>query len=61
MFRYFTTAAESGHAVAFANLGKMYLDGTPVTPQNNVTAFTYFLQAANKVFLYLNLHLQLNF
>ncbi|KAJ1351128.1 hypothetical protein KIN20_007081 [Parelaphostrongylus tenuis] len=46
--KYFSSAAESGHAGAFAFLGKMYLDGTHVTPQDNATAFNFFLRSADK-------------
>lgn len=52
--RYFSSAAEAGHAGAFAFLGKMYLDGTHVTPQDNTTAFNFFLRSADKVRLYSN-------
>jgi SEL1 protein len=46
---YFSIAAEAGSANAYAYLGKMYLDGSPSTPQDNSTAFQYFKRAADKV------------
>lgn len=48
---YFTTAAEAGSANAYAYLGKMYLDGSEATPQDNNTALQYFKRAADKVSL----------
>lgn len=47
--KYFQIAAEAGNTQAYAFLGKMYLEGTPATPQNNVTALQYFKKAADKV------------
>lgn len=49
--KYFKIAADAGNTQAYAYLGKMYLEGTLATPQNNLTAFQYFKKAADKVFL----------
>lgn len=46
--KYFTIAAEAGNIQAYGYLGKMYLQGTEATPQNNATAFNYFKKAADK-------------
>uniref|UniRef100_A0A915D677 Ribosomal protein S5 C-terminal domain-containing protein n=1 Tax=Ditylenchus dipsaci TaxID=166011 RepID=A0A915D677_9BILA len=40
--------ADAGNTQAYGYLGKMYLEGTSATPQNNVTAFQYFKKAADK-------------
>ncbi|RCN31197.1 Sel1 repeat protein [Ancylostoma caninum] len=45
--KYFSSAAEAGHAGAFAFLGKRYLDGTP---QDNTTAFNFSLRSADKFY-----------
>lgn len=47
--KYFLIAAEAGNTQAFAYLGRMYLEGTPSTPQSNSTALQYFKKAADKV------------
>lgn len=47
--QYFSTAAQAGSTNAYAYLGKMYLDGTSATPQDNATAFQFFKKAADKV------------
>lgn len=47
--KYFTIAAEAGNTQAYGYLGKMFLEGSPATPQNNLTAFQYFKKAADKV------------
>ena len=47
--RYFISAAEAGNAGAYAFLGKMYLDGTQATPQDNPRAFEFFMKSADKV------------
>lgn len=52
--QYFSTAAQAGSTNAYAYLGKMYLDGTSATPQDNATAFQFFKKAADKVFRYVS-------
>jgi SEL1 protein len=47
--KYFRLAAEAGNSQAYAYLGRMYLEGTPATPQNNQTALSFFEKAAEKV------------
>lgn len=47
--QYFISAAEAGSAIAYAHLGKMFLDGTSATPQDNETAFKHFSKAAQSV------------
>lgn len=47
--KYFTIAAEAGSTQAYGYLGKMYLEGSSATPQNNITALQYFKKAADKV------------
>jgi TPR repeat protein len=63
--KYFKIAAEAGSAQvkriilflvsytckfqAHGYLGRMYLEGTSASPQNNMTAFQYFKKAADKV------------
>lgn len=47
--QYFLSAAEAGSASAYAYLGKMFLDGTTATPQDNETAFKHFTKAAQSV------------
>lgn len=46
--KYFRLAAEAGNSQAYAYLGRMYLEGTPATPQNNQTALSFFEKAAEK-------------
>lgn len=46
--KYFRLAAEAGNSQAYAYLGRMYLEGTPATPQNNQTALNFFEKAAEK-------------
>jgi SEL1 protein len=46
--KYFTIAADAGNSQAYGYLGKMYLEGTPATLQNNGTAYQYFKKAAEK-------------
>lgn len=50
--QYFSTAAQAGSTNAYAYLGKMYLDGTSATPQDNATAFQFFKKAADKVYCF---------
>ena len=45
---YFNAAAEQGNHNGYAYLGKMYLDGSEATPQNNATAYQYFKRASDK-------------
>uniref|UniRef100_A0A8C6XQT9 SEL1L2 adaptor subunit of SYVN1 ubiquitin ligase n=1 Tax=Naja naja TaxID=35670 RepID=A0A8C6XQT9_NAJNA len=47
-FYYFLKAANAGNAYGMAFVGKMYLKGSTVVTQSNITALKFFTMAADK-------------